>query len=218
MGSFARTTVGLLAFAIAGVCLVIAALGAVHIEGRVQEQDPRPGPESEDERSEREAADAAASFLLVLLREEHLQVPAREDRRDIRIVVVGEGRFGRALAALAKKVGKTKKSELRIVVETIPEDQLIEESETLEGADIVAFATDDLRVHRQVIAACKKQRTMLVSRRPEFIREGGHLELYVNKKGKLGFELDHRTLVREKGFQVSSAVVRLSHPAEEERR
>lgn len=186
-----------------GACAALSALLAVVLSsGLARGQDP----------AKVDWDTAAANMLLLLLQQGHIAPPEPERQAELRIAVIGDDRFGRAVSALAVGKKTVKPASLPMRVVTIAENELATRRGDWQAVDVLVLATADESVTGEVLKAMAGQPTLLVGRDSRFVEQGGHLQLWLNPDHKPRYELDHKA-VRKIGLRLSSSVVNASTPA-----
>ncbi len=159
---------------------------------------------------------SAASLVLMLFEQNLVTAPDAASRGELRIAVIGDDRFGKAIAAIGARKRTRGEPPVPFRISSFAAADLIERKEDWSHCDVVVFATDDALVHSQVLAVMKDRRALLVSRRDDFVAKGGHLQLWLGKQKKPCYALDAKAVARL-GFKLSEAVVRNSSRVDKER-
>ncbi|MBM4062564.1 MAG: YfiR family protein [Planctomycetes bacterium] len=152
---------------------------------------------------------AAANTLVLLLKDGHLQPPKLEEKKELTIAVLGDDRFGKAVAALIE--GKKTPAPHAVPMRAVPiaEKDIVDQKDRWADCDVIVIATDSDRAWTQVLAILAGKQGLLVGRRPGFVAAGGHVQLWLSDRKSPRFELD-LVAIRELGFKVSSLASRHS--------
>lgn len=160
---------------------------------------------------------AAANLLLMLLQQGHIAPEAPTHKDTLRIAVVGDDRFGRAVVSLAAGKVTDKEPKVPLVVVAVAENEVQERAAEWTQVDVVVVASDAAKVQAQVLEGMAGRSGLLVGRRHDFVAAGGHLQLWLSADKKPRFELDHKA-ARKSGQKISSAVVKASTPVPRDER
>ncbi|MCB9884551.1 MAG: YfiR family protein [Planctomycetes bacterium] len=193
-------------------CLALAAICGV-ASTLLHAQDP---PEQDPPKQEPPKVDwdeASANLAFALLASNYLGMPLDGTQKEITVAVIGDSRFGRAVAALTtgKKTRKPQQLPFRVV--TVGDKDLLEQKAKWSTCSVVVFATDDPKAQTQALAIMAGKRSLLLGRSPGFIAAGGHLNIWLSKDNKPRYELDHKALLKM-GVKLSSTVIKSSRPEE----
>lgn len=154
----------------------------------------------------------AGNLLLTLLVGGHIEPVSKEDRTHLKIAVIGDDRFGKAVAVLARDKQVRQPKPLPLTVLALAEKDLLQRRQELLACDVIVFATADDKVMQQVITAVAERPILLCSRSPGFLAAGGHLQLWLSDENKPRYELADKVLAA-RGIKVTIAAVKASQQA-----
>ncbi|GAB4157752.1 MAG: hypothetical protein Fur0037_25570 [Planctomycetota bacterium] len=154
----------------------------------------------------------SANLLLTLLLRGYVQPKVEHGGGEIRILIVGNDRFGRAVESLARGKKASGKNRLLLCPLRVSGERLDEQRERMRSAHVIVVATEDEKVERTVLWEASGRPILLCGREPDFVRHGGHILLWLSEDGKPAFEIAEKALA-ELGIGVEAAAVKASRKA-----